>query len=106
MLGVQLAADPEDDRHLPVVDLHALDQRPDELPLGGPIGGRQPILHLRRERLEAINHEAELALEQCRVGECAGLRFQRPDPLPQSADPGRELPLVDQALRITVDQPR
>ena len=75
MLGVQFAADPEDHGHLPVVDRHALDQRPDELPLGGPIGGRQPILHLRGERLEPINHEAELALEQRRVGQFVGLRF-------------------------------
>jgi hypothetical protein len=64
MLRVQFAADPEDDRDLPVVDLHALDERPDELPLGSPIGGRQPILHLGGERLEALHHEAELALEE------------------------------------------
>ena len=106
MLGVQFAANPEDHRHLPVVDRHALDQRPDGLPLGGPIGGRQSVLHLRRERLEAINHEAQLALEEGRVGQFVGLRFQYADPLPQAPDPGFELPLLDQALRVAVDQPR
>jgi hypothetical protein len=106
MLRVQIAADPEDDRDLPVVDLHALDQRPDELPLRGPLGGRQPILHLRGERLEAVHHEAELALEAGRVGQFAGLRFQHADALPQAPDPGLELLLLDQALRVAVDQPR
>ena len=67
MLGVQFAADPEDDRDLPVVDLDALDQCPDELPLGRPVGARQPILHLQGERLEAVYHEAELTLEQRHV---------------------------------------
>ena len=106
MLRVQIAADPEDDRDLPVVDLHAVDQRPDELPLGGPVGGRQPILHLRGERLEAVHHEAELILEAGRVGQFAGLRFQHADALPQAPDPGLELFLLDQALRVAVDQPR
>src|SRR4051812_47794876 len=74
MLGTHVVTDPEDDRDLPVVDLDALDQRPDELPLGGPIGGRQPILHLGGERLEPIKHEVQLALEERRVGDLTGLR--------------------------------
>lgn len=68
MEGTEVATDAEDHRHLPVVDIHPLDERADELPLGRPIGRRQPILHLRREGVEVVNHEAELAVEQRRVG--------------------------------------
>ena len=53
--------DAEHDVDLSVIDFNTADQGADDLASGEPVGGFEPMLHLRGEVLQTTNHQPEFA---------------------------------------------
>src|SRR5262245_38179455 len=97
--------DPKHDIDLITRDFHPLDQCPDEIALARPIGRLQAIMECGREVLETANNQLQFPLQGGLIGERLALLLQTSEALAQTGHPGLKLPLVDEALGITVDQP-
>jgi hypothetical protein len=78
----------------------------DDLTSRGEVGGRQPVRHPRGELLQSADDQPEFGLECPLVAQDAHLLRERTRALPEVRDPRLELALVDQPLRIAVDQAR
>src|SRR4029434_11223174 len=57
------------------------------------------------EVLETANNQLQFPLHSGLISECLALLLQTSEALAQTGHPGLKLPLVDEALGITVDQP-
>src|SRR5215831_12568214 len=89
--------DPKYNIDVALSHFHPLDQCPDEVALARPVGRLQAILEFGREALETANNQLQFPLHSGLISERLALA--------QTGHPGLKLPLVDEALGITVDQP-
>src|SRR5262245_47209547 len=85
--------------------LHAFDHRPDEVALARPVGRLQAVVELGRKIFEASNNELQFPLHGGLICQGLALLFQPGQALAQAGNPRLKLGLVNEALRITVDQP-
>jgi hypothetical protein len=97
---------PEHDIDLSFSYFDALYEGSNNLAPGQPICPGQPIPHLGGKRIQSPNNQAQFLLERSFLHELLGLLFQAGDALAQPRDPRLKLRLLDQSLRITIDQPR
>ena len=105
--GVRVARvriDPK--HHMDVVPshFHPLDQGADEVALARPVGRLQAVMALGRAVLETANNQRQCPLPSGLLGQRLALLLQTSEALAPAGHPGRTLPLVDEALGITVDQ--
>src|SRR5215470_18076074 len=97
--------DPKHNIDVALSHFHPLDQCPDEVALARPVGRLQAILEFGREVLETANNQLQFPLHSGLISERLSLLLQTSKALAQTGHPGLKLPLVDEALGITVDQP-
>src|SRR5262249_33189853 len=97
--------DPKHDVHLVARDFHPLDQRPDEVALARPVSRLQPVVEFGGEVLQAANNQLQFPVQGGLVRQRLALLLQAGQTLAQAGNPGLKLRLVNEALRITVDQP-
>src|SRR5215475_4774453 len=97
--------DPKHNIDVALSHFHPLDQCPDEVALARPVGRLQAILEFGREVLETANNQLQFPLHSGLISERLALLLQPSEALAQTGHPGFKLPLVDEALGITVDQP-
>jgi hypothetical protein len=86
-------------------DFYPLDQRPDEVALARPVRRLQPVVEFGSKVLQAANNQLQLPLQGGLIGQRLALLLQPGEALAQAGNPGLKLGLLDEALRITVDQP-
>src|SRR5215470_11507152 len=86
-------------------DFHPLDQRPDEVPFARPIGGLQAVAEFGSKVLQPANNQLQFALQGGLIRQRLALLLQPGEALAQAGNPRLKLGLVNEALRITVDQP-
>src|SRR5262249_51228187 len=97
--------DPKHDIDLVTCDFDPLDQRPDEVALARPVGSLQAIVELRRKVFQPANNQLQFPVQSGLLGQRLALLLQAGEALAQASHPGLKLALVDEALRIAVDQP-
>src|SRR5215472_16130954 len=97
--------DPKHDIDLVVRHFHPLDQRPDEVAFARPVSCLQPVVEFGSKVLQAANNQLQLPVQGSFLRQRLALRLQPGQALAQAGNPGFKLRLVDEALRITVDQP-
>ena len=71
-----------------------------------PVGLCQAIVHLRREVLQASNNQLQFRLQSDFLGELLSLLLRLDDTAPQAEDARLKLLLVNEAVRIAVNEPR
>src|SRR5215831_7855282 len=96
--------DPKHDIDLVTSDFHPFDQRPDEVAFARPVGGLQPLVEFGGKVLQTANNQLQFPVQGGLLCQRLALLFQPGEPLTQAGKPRLELRLVDEALRITVDQ--
>jgi len=96
--------DPKHDIDLVTCDFHPLDQRPDQVALARPVGSLQAIVEFRREVFQTANNQLQLPVQSGLIRQGLALRLQTGEALAQAGDPGLKLRLVNEAIRIDVDQ--
>src|SRR5437764_14975617 len=99
--GVHLVDDP----HLLGIHLDALDQGPQDLAPGSPGSFLQALRHTPGELVQLAHDRLHRLLLGRTLRSRPGLGLQRLQPLPGTAQPWLELPLLQQALLVGVDQP-
>src|SRR5215831_3871248 len=97
--------DPKHDIDLVTRDFHPLDQRSDEVALARPIGGLQTVVEFGGKVLQPANNQLQFALQGGLLRQRLALLLQPGEALAQAGNPGLKLGLIDEALRVTVDQP-
>jgi hypothetical protein len=105
MARIEGRSDAEHDVDVPAINLNALDQRTDQIPLQRPIDSRHPIANLPDEILKPAHDQREGRALRDLVPQGCGLLFPALDPLTQPGDARLKVGLVDQTLGIAVDQP-
>src|SRR5712691_9871537 len=106
--GVRIARVRIDPKHnIDVIPghFHSLDQRPDEVALARPVGGLQAAVEFGRKIFETANNQLQFPVQGRLIRQGLALLLQAGKALTQARNPGLKLLLVNQALRITVDQP-
>src|SRR3954467_9233219 len=98
-------SDAEHDVDVPAINLNALDQNADQIPLQRPIDSRHPIANLPDEILKPAHDQRYGRALRDLVPQGCGLLVPALDPLTQPGDARLNVGLVDQTLGITVDQP-
>src|SRR5215467_8776487 len=101
----RIRVDPKHDVDLVVRYFHPLDQRPDEVALARPVRGLQPVVEFGSKILQAANNQLQLPVQSGFLRQRLALRLQPGQALAQAGNPRLKLGLVNEALRITVDQP-
>src|SRR5499433_3151027 len=97
--------DPKHDIDLVTCDFHPLDQRPDEVALARPVGRLQAIVEFRRKVFQTANNQLQFPVQSGLIRQGLALRLQTGEALAQAGDPGLKLRLVNEAIRIAVNQP-
>src|SRR5262245_11475426 len=97
--------DPKHEIDLVTRDFHPLDQRPDKVAFARPIGGLQAVAEFGRKVLQPANNQLQFALQSGLIRQRLALLLQPGEALAQAGNPRLKLGLVNEALRITVDQP-
>src|SRR5262249_732816 len=97
--------DPKHDVDLVTRDFYPLDQHPDEVALARPVRRLQPVVEFGSKVLQPANHQLQLPVHGGLLGQRLALLLQSGEALAQAGNPGLKLGLIDEALRITVDQP-
>src|SRR5215467_2452180 len=97
--------DPKHDIDLVTRDFHPLDQRSDEVALARPIGGLQTVVEFSDKVLQPTNNQLQFALQGGLLRQRLALLLQPGEALAQTGNPRLKLGLIDEALRVTVDQP-
>src|SRR5215212_5072621 len=105
MARIEGRSDAEHDVDAPAINLNALDQKADQIPLQRPIDSRHPIANLPREILKPAHDQREGRALRDLVPQGRGLLLPGLDPLTQPGDARLEVGLVNQTLGIAVDQP-
>src|SRR5216684_2576512 len=106
--GIRIASvriDPKHDIDLIPGYFHPLHQGPDEIPLARPVGCLQSAVDFGRKIFESANNQLEFRLQGRLIRPRLTLLFQASEALTEAGNPGLELVLVDEALRIAVKQP-
>src|SRR5215207_1256860 len=98
-------SDAEHDVNVRAIDLDALDQRTDQIPLQRPVDGCHPVTNLPGKVLKPAHDQRQCRVLRRLVPQGPGLLFPALDPLTQPGDARLEVGLVDQTLGIAVDQP-
>src|SRR5215210_3239576 len=98
-------SDAEHDIDVPAVNLNALDQRTDQIPLQRPVDGCHPVTNLPGEIMKPAHDQRQCRALRRLVPQGRSLLFPALDPLTQPGDARLEVGLVDQTLGIAVDQP-
>ena len=88
-----------------LVNLDARHDRADQLATGIPISGVELLGDLAGELFQAPDQQPEILVPRGFVGEVARLLLKAGQALAQARDPWFELLLVDESLRVAVDQP-
>jgi len=96
---------PEHNIHLAFLDLHSLDQGPDNVALAVPVGLIQPILDFQGEVFQATDNQLQLGLQLGVIGEFSRLLLQFRYAFSQPRDPWFKLSFINQTLSITIDDP-
>ena len=96
--------DAEDDVHILRADFDALYQQTDQLTALLPARCGETILHAIGKLLEPPDDERQGAPLGSIVPHGVGLRFPSLDPLPKAGKPRLELPPLNQAFSVAVDQ--
>src|SRR5216683_6564692 len=102
---VRVRIDPKHDIDLIPGYFHPLHQGPDEIPLARPVGCLQSAVDFGRKIFESANNQLEFRLQGRLIRPRLTLLFQASEALTEAGNPGLELVLVDEALRIAVNQP-
>src|SRR5215475_4087584 len=97
--------DPKYDIDLVTRDFHSLDERPDKVAFARPVRRLQPVVEFGGQVLQAANNQLQLPAHGGRLRQRLALFLQPGQALAQAGNPGLKLGLVNEALRITVDQP-
>src|SRR5215471_13451395 len=101
----RIRVDPKHDIDLVVRHFHPLDQRPDEVALARPVRRLQPVVEFGSKVLQAANNQLQLPVQGGFLRQRLALRLQPGQALAQAGNSRLKLGLVNEALRITVDQP-
>src|SRR4029453_12549517 len=78
---------------------------PDEVALSRPGGSPQAIVEFRRKVFQTANNQLQFPVQSGLLRPRLTLLFQAGEALTEAGNPGLELVLVDEALRIAVNQP-
>jgi hypothetical protein len=97
--------DTEHNADLLLVDLHALDQRPNDLSPSEPIGFMQSGLDARGNLIEATENERQFSLQARFIFDLLDLCFHLFQSFTYACHAGFKLVFVDQSFRIPVDHP-
>src|SRR5262249_8782333 len=97
--------DPKHDVDLVTRDFYPLDQRLDEVALARPVRRLQPVVECGSKVLQPANNQLQRPVHGRLIGQHLALLLQTAETLAQAGNPGLTLGLIDEALRITVDQP-
>src|SRR5262244_2381954 len=97
--------DAKHDIDLVTCDFHPLDQRPDEVALARPVGRLQAIVEFRRKVFQTAKNQLQFPVQSGLIRQGLALRLQTGEALAQAGDPGLKLRLVNEAIRIAVNQP-
>jgi len=106
--GIRIASvriDPKHDIDLIPGYFHPLHQGPDAIPLARPVGCLQSAVDFGRKIFESANNQLSFRLQGRLIRPRLTLLFQAGEALTEADKPGLELVLVDEALRLAVDQP-
>src|SRR5215212_10024394 len=95
----------EHDIDVPAVNLNALDQRTDQIPLQRPVDGCHPVTNLPGKVFKPAHDQRQCRALRRLVPQGRSLLLPALDPLTQPGDAWLEVGLVDQTLGIAVDQP-
>src|SRR4029450_3288685 len=97
-------SDTEHHGDVAAINLNALDQKADQIPLKRPINRRQSIPNLAGKVFEPAHTQRQRRPLSRLVPQGLSLLFPPLDPLAEPGDPRLEVSLVDQALSIAIDQ--
>src|SRR5215471_11587897 len=97
--------DPKHDIDFVTRDFHSLHQCPDEGAFARPVGGLQAVVEFGGKVLQPTNNQLQFALQGGLLRQRLALLLQPGEALAQAGNPGLKLGLIDEALRVTVDQP-
>ena len=104
-MDLRARINPEDHPNHIIGNLDALDESTDDVALRRPVRTREPVVHHRGKQVELADHELQRA--DLLIGFLLGLgfSFQPGCPPAQLGQARLELRLLDQSLRVAVDQP-
>ena len=102
--GEGCRVDAEHDVDLLTVDGYPLDQGADQGPLRLPLHLVEALVDRRSEGLQLADQQGQLPLLRGMIHQLAELPFQRGEALVEPADARLEVRLLDQPLRVGVDQ--
>src|SRR6266478_2551895 len=97
--------DPKHDIDLILRHFHPLDQRTDQVPFPCPVGFLQARVDFGGKVFQTANNQLQLRVHGRLIREVLALLLQPGETLAQAGNPGLKLVLVNEAIRITVDQP-
>ena len=106
--GVRIARvriDPQHDIDGISGHFHPLEQCSDEVAFARPVGGLQAVVEFGGNVLQTAKNQRQFPVHGGLIGQRLALLLQAGKALAQAGHPGLTLPLVDEALRRTVDQP-
>src|SRR3954452_13491695 len=98
-------SDAEHDVDVPAVNLNALDQRTDQIPLQRPVDGCHPVTNLPGKVFKPAHDQRQCRALRRLVPQGRSLLLPGLNPLTQPGDAWLEVGPVDQTLGIAVDQP-
>ena len=81
---------------------HPLDQCSDEVAFARPVGGLQAVVEFGGKVLQTANNQRQFPVHGGLIGQRLALLLHAGKALAQAGHPGLKLPLVDEALRITL----
>src|ERR1051326_6473099 len=95
----------EHDIPLSFLYLHALHQCADNITSAGPVHFIQSAFNSRGEVFQPANDQLQLIVQGCFISEFFRLLLKLRHPLSQPCDPRLELPLLDDAFRVRLNEP-
>ena len=97
--------DPKYDIDVVPGHLHPLDQCPDEVALARPVSSLQAVAEFGGKLLQMADDQLQFPLQGDLVCQRLALLLQAGEAWAQVSHPRLKLSVVDEALRVTVDQP-
>src|SRR5215813_14943434 len=97
---------PEHNIHSAFLDLHSLDQGPNNITFAVPVGLIQPILDPRGEVFQSTDNQMQFGLQLGLIRELSRLLLQFLYAFSQPLDPRFKLLFINQTLAITIDDSR
>jgi len=97
---------PEHNIHSAFLDIHSLDQGPNNITPAVPVGLIQSILDPRGEVFQSTDNQMQFGLQLGLIGELSCLSLQFLYAFSQPLDPRFKLLFINQTLAITIDDPR